>query len=186
MPIRHYILRNGSRAATPARHPLPSSSLRRIEHGFTLIELRVTVAVIGVLAVVAVPAMTTLINANRLNGAAGEVQAAVQLARSEAVRRNVPVTVCASSDGTTCASTTAWTRWIVRGRDPGTVSTIDVMRDETAAGGVALTGPSGGITYKPSGLIDSAQQVEVDMAGSQRYVCVQVSGLATISKVACP
>jgi type IV fimbrial biogenesis protein FimT len=146
----------------------------------------VTVAVIGVLAVVAVPAMTSLVNANRLNGAAGELQVAVQLARSEAVRRNVPVTVCASSDGTTCNGATAWTRWIVRGRDPGTVSTIDIMRDETPAGGVELTGPVTGVVYRPSGLIDSAQQVEVDMAGNQRYVCMQVSGLATISKVACP
>lgn len=182
MPIRQDILHQRPPAAASVLLSPPSS----VAQGFTLIELMVTVAVIGVLAVVAVPAMTNLVNANRLNGAAGELQAAVQLARSEAVRRNVSVTLCPSSDGTNCASTTTWTRWIVRGRDPATVSTIDIMRDETPAGGVQLTGPAAGIVYRPSGLIDSKAQVEVDMAGHDRYICVQVNGLATVSKVACP
>ena len=146
MPNRHHIARKGWRTA-----------------GFTLIELMVTVAVIGVLAVVAVPAMTGLVNAYRLNGAAGELQTAVQLARSEAVRRNVPVTLCGSADGLTCSGATAWNRWIVRGRDPGTVNTVDILRDETPAGGLQVSGPAAGIVFCSSGRIDAQAAVTTCM-----------------------
>lgn len=178
MPNRHHIARKGCRTA-----------------GFTLIELMVTVAVIGVLAVVAVPAMTGLVNAYRLNGAAGELQTAVQLARSEAVRRNVPVTLCGSADGLTCSGATAWNRWIVRGRDPGTVNTVDILRDETPAGGLQVSGPAAGIVFRSSGRIDAQAAVTTCMPVSnpgdnRRAVTVMISGVSSISKSngggACP
>lgn len=163
--------------------------------GFTVIELMVTVAVIGVLAVVAVPAMSGLVNAYRLNGAAGELQTAIQLAKSESVRRNVPVTVCASADGTTCSGATAWSRWIVRGRDPGTVNTIDIMRDETPASGIVVSGPAAGIVFRSSGRIDAqaavvACKAVTNPAQNQRAVTVLISGVSNITKPngggACP
>jgi type IV fimbrial biogenesis protein FimT len=49
-----------------------SNALSRIA-GFTLIELMVTLAVVGILAMVAAPAMTSLINGNRLAGMTGEM-----------------------------------------------------------------------------------------------------------------
>ena len=154
----------------------------------------VTVAVIGVLAVVAVPAMTGLVNAYRLNGAAGELQTAVQLARSEAVRRNVPVTLCGSADGLTCSGATAWNRWIVRGRDPGTVNTVDILRDETPPVACGV-GPAAGIVFRSSGRIDARGGGDDLHAGQQpgdnrRAVTVMISGVSSISKSngggACP
>jgi type IV fimbrial biogenesis protein FimT len=85
--------------------------------GFTLVELLVTIAVVGIVTVVAVPSVQNLINANRLAASAEDLSAALQLARSEANRRNTVVTICATSNGTTCANTRAWNRWIILGRD---------------------------------------------------------------------
>lgn len=152
--------------------------------GFTLVELMVTVAVLGVLAVVAVPAMQGLVNGNRLRAAIGELQAAIQVAKTEAVRRNVPVTLCGSSDGSTCASTTSWTRWVIRGRDPATPSDVDVIRSDAPTGNVQISGPADGIVFRPSGRIDAQAQLTACLpttnpADNQRIVTIMVSGITS-------
>ncbi len=168
-------------------------------NGFTLIELMVTVAVVGILAVVGVPAMAGLINANRINGASDNLTAALQLARSEAIRRGTSVTVCASNDGQACATTASWDRWIVRGRDnvasEGGSEVIDILRDETPADRVELQGPANGIVFRSSGLLDSEEQLVVCMptsnpADNQRQITVMLSGGHRTTKTsgggACP
>ncbi|MDM3871262.1 GspH/FimT family pseudopilin [Porticoccus sp. W117] len=88
--------------------------------GFTLIELMVTVAILAILVAVAVPAMTSFMNSNRLTAHTSALKQAIQYARSEAVAKNQNVSVCASSDGATC--TGAWNQgWIVRLDSDGTV-----------------------------------------------------------------
>jgi type IV fimbrial biogenesis protein FimT len=148
--------------------------------GFTLIELMVTLAVAGILAAIAVPSMTGLLNANRLKGASGEVAATLQLARAEAVRRNARVTVCASNDGLTCANSGTWNRWIVLGADNAT-GTDEVIRDQTPSGSVQISGPAAGIVFRPSGIIDAQATVTAcvpvsNPSQNQRDITVLISG----------
>lgn len=144
----------------------------------------VTVAVIGILAAIAVPSMTALINNGRLRAQAEELASSLQLARAEAVRRNARVRVCPSTDGTTCGNSTDWSRWIIRGRD--NVNAVDdVIRSSSVSGNVQISGPAGGIEFKPSGLIDSQQSVTVTVDGATRYVCVQISGVVSVKKESC-
>ena len=161
----------------------PNQSVHRHGAGFTLVELMIGLAVVAVLAAIAAPGMTALINANQLNGASGEVTATLQLARAEAVRRNARVTVCASTDGTTCTSSTSWTRWIVRGRD-NVAAVDDVIRDNLASGTVQVSGPAAGIVFKPSGMIDAQTTVTVckpvtNPTQNQRVITVMISGTLT-------
>lgn len=70
--------------------------------GFTLIELMVTVAVLVILVAIAIPSFTGIINANRLTAASNELVAALQYARSEAIRTNRRAIACLSTSGAGC------------------------------------------------------------------------------------
>lgn len=154
--------------------------------GFTLVELMITVAVIGILALIAMPSMTALINSGRLNGQTEELVASLQLARAEAVRRNARVTVCASSNGSTCASSAAWTRWIIHGMDNTAATPVDdVIRDNTTSSGLQVNGPAGGIVFSPSGLTDSAKTLEVAASSNKRCLTVRISGVVSVAKGGC-
>jgi len=95
-------------ASVPAARPgcaLPS-------RGFTLIELLVTLSVAAVLLGIAMPSFSSFVKNSRLTTEADTMVAALSLARSEAVKSDVTIDVCASSDGATC--TGAWKQgWIV-------------------------------------------------------------------------
>lgn len=76
--------------------------------GFTLVELMVTIAVMAVLLAVAVPSFRDIINNNRISSQTNELVSDLTLARSEAAKRGVPVSVCISTDRTTCTGGTNW------------------------------------------------------------------------------
>ena len=62
-------------------------------HGFTLLELMITVALVGLLASIGIPSFTSSLRGNRLTTSANEFISAINLARSEAVKRNQSVSI---------------------------------------------------------------------------------------------
>ena len=153
--------------------------------GFTLVELMVTVAVIGILAVFAVPSMTAMIANSRLQSASGELIAALQAARSEAVRRNGRIIACASASGTTCAASAS--RLVVFWRDP-VANTTEIVREVTLPAGVQISAPLAGVGFRSSGVIanDNAVRLGVIKGSDRRCVTVMVSGVVNESKGSCP
>lgn len=84
--------------------------------GFTLIELMITLTVAAILLAVAVPSFTDIIRNNRLTAASNDLLRSTQLARSEAVKRQTPVVVCAATDAMAAQPTCskgAFSQWIV-------------------------------------------------------------------------
>ena len=78
-------------------------TVRKTEsRGFTLTELLIVVAIGGILLTFAVPSFTESIQNNRMATQINELHASLSFARSEAVKRNGSVTMCRSSNATSC------------------------------------------------------------------------------------
>lgn len=160
--------------------------------GFSLIELMVTIVVLAIVLAMAVPAFAALINSNRLVAQANELVASLQLARSEAVRRNAKVVLCPSSDGSSCAGTdAAWSGWIVRVSSSGALlraNLVDPSLQVRASPAISGNGPA--VVFYPDGL---ARDASNGLLAASIAVCMAVGrpennqrriGIAAGSRVA--
>lgn len=73
--------------------------LKYFVSGFSLVELMVTVAVLGILVAVAAPAMDRMVRQARLDADVERVQSAITFARSEAKKRSTTVSILPSAAG---------------------------------------------------------------------------------------
>lgn len=94
----------------PLYRPIPGFVLRGRQQGFTLIELMVGVAIVGVMLLFMIPSMSTWIQGSQIRSATESIQGALQLARAEAVRRNTQVEMVLTS----VAGGGVATDWVVR------------------------------------------------------------------------
>lgn len=77
---------------------MPLSARRNACPGFTLIEALVVMAIAAILMVLAVPGFHNTLASSRNSDAANTLISAIDLARSEAVRRGLNVTICRATD----------------------------------------------------------------------------------------
>ncbi len=105
--------------------------MKKKQNGLTLVELMVTMAVALVLLLVGVPQFQSMLAGNRAAVDANKLVVAMQLARSEAVKRNLPVSVCGKNSGANNCTLGDWTEGIVVFVDTagGVIGNVDVATD---------------------------------------------------------
>lgn len=77
---------------------------KRIQGGFTLYELLVTLLIVGVVLTLGIPNLTDFARNSRVTSTANDLHAAFHLARSESARAKTNITICASADSMTDAA----------------------------------------------------------------------------------
>lgn len=84
------------------------------ESGFTLVELMVTIAIAGILMSIATPNYRTFILSSRISAQANEFMTAIGMARSEAIKRGMRISICKSANNTSCTTSGDWAQgWII-------------------------------------------------------------------------
>jgi type IV fimbrial biogenesis protein FimT len=173
--------------------------------GFTLIELVVTVAIAAIVLTIGVPSFQQLIADNRITAQVNQFVTSLNIARSEAVKRNSRVRVCKSSDGATCAASGDWQQgWMVFSDldNDGTVDTdgdannceqtedciINVVSGPLA-GSATLTSTASSVVFLSSGSISAAASFThtiLHCSGQQkRTISVASIGRISVTKSTC-
>jgi type IV fimbrial biogenesis protein FimT len=122
-----------------------STSGGRRLRGFTLTEAVVALAIFGFLIGLGVPAYGEFIRYYRLRSEAQAFAWALQLARSEAIKRNTRVNVCKTVDRVTCSKTGGFEAgWLIH-PDPGATGQPDdddppIRAEPAAPDGITIRG----------------------------------------------
>lgn len=120
--------------------------IKKFNKGMTLVELLITMVVAAILVSIALPSFKSMIDGSRTTATINGFIGFLQSARSEAIKRNTTVTVCRSTNGTSCATGTNWeSGWIVF-VDPDSDNIVeDIDGDTVIAKGFELLKTHGGV-----------------------------------------
>ena len=160
---------------------------KALARGMTMIEILITVVILAILMAIAVPSFQNASLGSRLSASANDLLASVQLARSEAIKRNVAVTLCASADGATCAGGGGWEQGWITVIDPLGVATV-LQHQQSLPDGYLVTqaGGTAQLDFQPIGIGATSAVFTVcrdDPEGSQeRVATVTASGSASVTR----
>lgn len=169
--------------------------------GFTLLELMITLLIAGIILSIGVPSFRGVMQNQRMTSATNELVMSLNLAKSEAIKRVVYVSVCKSSNGVTCGdAATSWRDgWIVFAN--ATVANLGVrdfadelirvypgLRSEFALTPIGTV--DGFISFRPSGTMGTAvanmagtlTMCDERGAGYARGILLQSSGSWSVSR----
>lgn len=172
-------------SAGPGRH-----------RGFTVIELMIVATIAGILLAVSAPAFQDVISRAVVNSQARTLVTAINYTRSEAIRRNTPVVLCASSDGSDCAAGSWSDGWLVFANNSGGGGAVDtgdeILRvyDGPGSGSTVTFSPVNGAVLQYDGMGFSSASATRQFvicpadndAGNAQSVDIALTGRASRSR----
>jgi type IV fimbrial biogenesis protein FimT len=152
----------------------------RRQRGFTIIELMITLTIVGVLISVAAPALQSFIMNNRMAGISRELLSTLQTARTEATKRQRNVVVCASSNPGAGAAAVCTT-----GASSGWIMFVDTNSDWERTSTEELIKNHAYDTSKLTLLADGSKRVSYASTGFTNPGSGGASTTPTLSIVVC-
>lgn len=149
-------------------------SLRPIESGFTLVELLVTVVVLGILASVGASGFQSLIQSQQAKNARFELFSSLSLARSEAIKRNKLVTL------TPIDATNLGKGWTI-------TSAAGTIKSQSELKKIVISQGSNSIVYAPTGRAQVSPpsfllDVSTNPTENARCIRIELSGMPRVYK----
>jgi type IV fimbrial biogenesis protein FimT len=174
------VRRNGTKMGESRRGLRRANRLH--EHGFTLVELLITLVVAGIIIGSAMPSFASLLQNKRLLSQRDAFVAALRYARSTALSQNAATQVCPfSASGSTTCGTNWGAGWIVVLNPAGSATSTPpltlLQSVQAAAAAPAVSSPSSAATvsFDPRGLATNAAQFVIcDSRGSAYAYSVQI------------
>lgn len=143
-------------------------SLRPNEFGFTLVELLVTVVVLGILASIATSGFQSLIQSQQAKNASFELFSSLSLARSEAIKRNDYVTL----------SPMDVANW---GKGWTITSAAGTIKSQSELKKIVISQSSATVVYAPTGRATVASafllDVSTTLTANARCIKIELSGM---------
>jgi type IV fimbrial biogenesis protein FimT len=180
----------GMRRLPRNRIPIPPAG-----YGFTLIELLVALAILAILLVVAIPSFAPTLRSNRLFATQTEVMSSLALARSEAAKRGIPVSVIPNAPPGAISGDEwgpGWSVWVDQNAN-GVVDSGEVLRaHEASPSGFTLSVPNSGvIKFDAHGFLSPAVFRQLKVCSTSRgtpgyQITIQPNGLVDSASVTCP
>lgn len=173
------------------------------QDGFTLIDLLTTIGIAVLLVAMAVPSMQTFTQNTRQTAAVNDLVAGLHLARNTAITTNTRVTVCPSSNATSCQAV-SWDQGFIAFVDRDSDQAVDADETiiRTGSSRDAMTITSGDypdfLMYRPNGRVmraavgqntgdfsacdsrgsEHAKQIQIDLSGRPRVLDAKADGVA--------
>lgn len=150
--------------------------------GFTATEMMIVLAIVGIITAIAAPNMAQMIRNQRVKTVAFDVFASLTLARSEAVKRNLTVTITPTVAGD-------WLKgWQVKD------SNNQMLKEESdrklSASELTMAGPAS-VTFARTGRLTGVAAPQFNLAATSgsstfaRCITVDLSGRPVSKEVAC-
>ncbi len=157
-----------------------SRKLHPILTGFTIIELMLTVAILGVVLVIALPSYNNTVKNNCLTTDTNTLITSIQLARSEAIKRRQDISIVAKGGN--------WaTGWTVQDPTATVIQDISLSCDATT---VIEQGGDTTMVYNDNGFIDAPAEFEIcdDRTGETgRQISINMVGRPSTNRnYVCP
>jgi prepilin-type N-terminal cleavage/methylation domain len=131
-------------------------SRRKRLKGFTLLELMVTLTVVGILGVIAIPNFRSFMLNQRRDTVIDALVASLNYARNQALNMDLPTTLCAGTPGLSCNGGSWASGWEVVQAPPSTSSvllTTHVLQTTSTTPALTAVHASNALRFTGNGLV---------------------------------